>query len=217
MLMQKLMERIREEVKITSTIKRLVAQRIDVILWQYDDLNKRVLKNAQILKADEYNDEIFFTPKKNTFSLDLEKYLYCLYKDRAMVFKGKISFCSKYKLALKFPKQILIEESRSETRCEPKNGKEHLNFNFGQLRHKEANYFPYSTILNDYSVDGLSFITNVANITKFEIGNFMTFKLGYENNKIMEGKVIHISKTTQSNLQDSYQQHQYKVGIQLFD
>jgi hypothetical protein len=212
--MQKLMERIREEDKIYSTIKRIVAQRVDVVLWQYDHEKKRILKNAQIFKFDESNNEIFFTPKKNIFNLDLNKYLYCLYKERAMVFKGKIGFCSNYKLAIEFPKQILVEESRQDQRLDPTKGQVHLNFNFGSKNNIKLNHFPFSTILNDYSFGGLSFITNVFHISKFHVGDIMIFKLGHDKDQIKEGRVVHISKTEPTYMSNSYQQQQYKIGIE---
>ena len=206
--MQKVLNKITEENEISETLMKICNSYQVLQLWQIVIDGSRIVHMGKPLRYNASKDEVFFTAGNMTYDFDLTKEIYCFWPEQLLIFKSNITFLSDFKVAIKSPKSIIIQDKRTFTRVDCSINKFQLNFYFGQKTQNKQIMFPYSSLILNYSSQGLALKVAKININKFFIGDNITMRLPNKNHSITQGKIVHITTVSRN---------EYIVGVKYVD
>jgi hypothetical protein len=182
--------------KINRVLEELAKDRTAIQLWQNKEDESRRVNIGHTLRFDKSKKEVIFTSKKKKFNFDFEKSLYCFWEDSLMIFKTRISFMSEFKLAVMIPEYLMTKEKRKHPRMDVSKDDENVHYHLGECTDATHELFPFSSKVLDISKEGIGLLVNLANISKFHMGDRLTLKIPQDNNQIVEGRIVHITKPT---------------------
>jgi hypothetical protein len=194
--------------KIEKVLEELAKDRSSLQLWQNKDDESRKTNTVHTLRFDKNKKEVVFTSKEKKFDFDYEKVLYCFWEGSSMIFKTRISFMSEFKLAVSLPDYLMTKEKRRDPRTDFSRNEQSIHYHLGVSTDTTHEVFPFSSKILDFSEGGVGLLVNLANISKFHIGDNLTLKIPINDNQIVEGRVTHITKPV-----PSISATDYNVGI----
>lgn len=203
------METIKDKAIIRSILKRLCIERPEVKAWQNTHAGERIAAHATIYKFDFVRDEFICLRSRGDFEFEANQLIYCFFEPRSMVFKSHLAYGSDQKVCISLPMEIMYSEARKNNRQSYSEENFDIQYHFGNIIHGKLENFPFSSKLIDSSKSGIAFQTNLANISKFNVGDIVTLKLSHDNYRVIEGRVRHISP----DFNFSTKAGQFKVGI----
>jgi hypothetical protein len=196
---------------ISNLFIHMTATPCRVTLWQNIDNIHRVRAFARLAKIDVEAEEIEFTPRKGVFDFKSAIPLYFWGKRSNTIFKTNIRYNSDLKIVIKLPKDIMIQDSRSEPRLNYTSEELYVQYMYGGQRDSNLDYMKLKSRLLDLSDNGLSFKSSLNNIVRFREGDKLRIESTSQDKKFMDSHISYITTV----LDPKTMQRYYRVGVKF--